>query len=181
MAEMEIVGAEVPVADPNAGTALDAHAVNKYREAAAIANNVLTQLVGAAVAGKKAVELCAMGDAAIEKATVGLYKSSPKMEKGIALPTCVNVNACVAYYSPLASEDSVTLKAGDAVKLCVGRGEGGRGREGMQSAAHLFSPTTHPHPTPVTWACTLTGTSRSCRTRAWSPPPPSCGARSQTR
>ena len=41
---------------------------------------------------------------------------------GLAFPTCVSVNNCVAHYSPLASDplSSQTLAKGDVVKLHVG-------------------------------------------------------------
>jgi methionine aminopeptidase len=42
------------------------------------------------------------------------------MEKGVAFPTCVNVNNCVAHYSPLESDAAtVVLVDGDIVKVWV--------------------------------------------------------------
>lgn len=74
---------------------------------------ILTQLVP----GKKVVEICEFGDTVIERQCALSYKSK-KIEKGIAFPTCVSVNELVCHYSPLAAE-SIELKAGDSVKMCV--------------------------------------------------------------
>jgi len=38
----------------------------------------------------------------------------------VAFPTCVSVNNCVGHYSPLTSEDKVTLAEGDMVKIDLG-------------------------------------------------------------
>lgn len=94
-------------------------AVNKSREASQIASQVLDGVISQVAAGKRAVELCSFGDSLIEKLVAPLYKTNKKMEKGIAFPTCVSVNNCVAHYSPLESEDKIVLKDGDVVKMCV--------------------------------------------------------------
>lgn len=97
-------------------------AVNKSREASQIASQALDGVLAQVAAGKRAVELCAFGDALIEKLVAPMYKTKKQMEKGIAFPTCISVNNCVAHYSPLESEDKVVLKDGDVVKMCVARG-----------------------------------------------------------
>jgi methionine aminopeptidase len=60
-------------------------------------------------------DACDFGDAAIDAAVAGMYKSK-KLEKGVAFPTCISVNECVGHYSPLKSE-SRTLADGDLVKM----------------------------------------------------------------
>lgn len=92
-------------------------AVSKSREASQIAQQVLDGVISQVAAGKRAVELCSFGDALIEKLVAPMYRSKKSMEKGIAFPTCVSVNNCVAHYSPFESEDKVVLKDGDAVKM----------------------------------------------------------------
>jgi len=94
-------------------------AVNKSREASQIASQVLDGVLTQVLAGKRPVELCAFGDALIEKLVAPLYKTKKSVEKGVAFPTCISVNNCVAHYSPLESEDKVELKEGDVVKMCV--------------------------------------------------------------
>ena len=39
---------------------------------------------------------------------------------GIAFPTCLSVNNCICHFSPLKSENDVTLKDGDVVKVDMG-------------------------------------------------------------
>ena len=94
-------------------------AVNKSREASQIASQVLDGVLTQVVVGKRPVELCSFGDALIERLVAPLYKTKKSVEKGIAFPTCISVNSCVAHYSPLESEDKVLLKDGDVVKMCV--------------------------------------------------------------
>ena len=61
------------------------------------------------------MELCKMGDAAINEAVGGLYKKVKDMKKGVAFPTCVSVNECVCAFSPM--DSARTLAAGDLVKV----------------------------------------------------------------
>lgn len=74
---------------------------------------ILTQLVP----GKKVVEICEFGDTVIAGQVALSYKAK-KIEKGVAFPTCISVNEVVCHYSPFAAE-SIELKAGDSVKMCV--------------------------------------------------------------
>lgn len=94
--------------------------VSKSREASQIAQQVLDGVLSQVAPGKRAVELCSFGDALIEKLVAPLYRSKKGLEKGLAFPTCVSVNNCVAHYSPFESEDKVVLKDGDAVKIDLG-------------------------------------------------------------
>jgi methionine aminopeptidase len=72
------------------------------------------------VAGARIVDICKLGDNAIEQLVAPLYKSKKAMEKGVAFPTCVNVNNCVAHYSPLESDAAEEVLAdGDIVKVFV--------------------------------------------------------------
>jgi methionine aminopeptidase len=44
------------------------------------------------------------------------FKRDQRMRKGIAFPTCLSINNCVANFSPLKDGD-VTLSKGDVVKM----------------------------------------------------------------
>ncbi|EOD33478.1 hypothetical protein EMIHUDRAFT_111758 [Emiliania huxleyi CCMP1516] len=101
----------------------NADIVTKYRCAGDIANSVLTAIIEAIKPGVKAVELCKRGDDLVEEATSKVYnvkKGGKKVEKGSAFPTCISVNHCCGHYSPLTSEDDVTLVEGDVVKIDLG-------------------------------------------------------------
>lgn len=63
-------------------------------------------------------DICAFGDRLIEKQCSEIFKNN-NIEKGIAFPTCVSVNDVVCHYSPF-PEESVTLAAGDIVKVDLG-------------------------------------------------------------
>eukprot|EP01002_Notosolenus_urceolatus_P000723 NODE_1178_length_1538_cov_465.484889_g977_i0.p2 GENE.NODE_1178_length_1538_cov_465.484889_g977_i0~~NODE_1178_length_1538_cov_465.484889_g977_i0.p2 ORF type:complete len:424 (+),score=176.50 NODE_1178_length_1538_cov_465.484889_g977_i0:157-1428(+) len=99
--------------------------VEKYKCASRFANQVLAHLVEKSVAGAKVADLCAEGDAMIEKLTSTVYKkkkgasSDKPMEKGISSPTCVNVNNLVCHYSPDTS-DAMSLSDGDVVRIDLG-------------------------------------------------------------
>jgi methionine aminopeptidase len=90
--------------------------ITKYREASTIAQQALDGVLMVVQAGKRAVEICELGDTLIEKLVAPLYKKA-KVDKGIAFPTCISVNGVIAHYSPLESEDKVVLAAGDVVKM----------------------------------------------------------------
>jgi curved DNA binding protein len=92
--------------------------VVKYHTAAQIANKVVAKIVSECTPGKKAVELCALGDKMIEEEVKNVFKSA-KLEKGIAFPTCVSPNNIAGHLSPL-SDDQTTLADGDLVKIDLG-------------------------------------------------------------
>ena len=93
--------------------------VEKYKVAAEVANKALAGVVASVAAGKPVVELCTFGDLLITKQCENIYKKNKSMDKGIAFPTCVSVNECLAHFSPLA-EESFELKDGDVVKIDLG-------------------------------------------------------------
>jgi len=67
---------------------------------------VLEQVITKCVDGANVSEVCAFGDAEIEKEVKKVFTKDKKMEKGISFPTCISVNNVVGHYSPLSSEDS---------------------------------------------------------------------------
>jgi len=105
---------------------------DKYRACADITNRVLAKVVQAAVPGSKIVDLCTLGDKAIEEGTSALYNKA-KLEKGIAFPTSISVNNVVGHFSPL-NGDSATLLEGDLVKIDLGTHIDGYATQ----AAHSF-------------------------------------------
>lgn len=97
----------------------------KYKTAADIVNNVMKQLVELCVEGANVLELCVKGDELIEQGTGSVFNKpikGVKVVKGIAFPTCISINNCVAHFSPLASDpaSSQTLAKDDVVKLHLG-------------------------------------------------------------
>lgn len=105
----------------------DPDVVNKYRLAGEISNRVLRQVIAACEAGAKVIDVCTLGDAALEAETGKLFRKKVAKEeggepvevkKGIAFPTCISVNNCVCHYSPIASDKpEAVLNNGDLVKI----------------------------------------------------------------
>jgi len=92
--------------------------IDKYQQAGKIANFVLQEVIKKCVPNANIVEVCAFGDALIEKELTKVFNKK-KLEKGIAFPTCLSVNEICGHYSPLASEPT-TIKDGDLVKIDLG-------------------------------------------------------------
>lgn len=63
------------------------------------------------------MELCLLGDTLILEKTSLLFKKKKDMPKGIAFPTCINVNHVVCHFSPSSAAESITLKQGDTVRM----------------------------------------------------------------
>ncbi|KAH8117817.1 proliferation-associated protein 1 [Phellopilus nigrolimitatus] len=99
--------------------------ITKYKTAADIVHNVTKKLVELCVEGANILELCVEGDKLLDQGTSGVYNKAVKgvkVAKGVAFPTSISVNNCVAHFSPLASDpaSSQTLQKGDVVKLHLG-------------------------------------------------------------
>lgn len=97
--------------------------VNKYQEAARIAQSVLVDVVAMCVVGARVVDICRFGDTQIESRAAQVYnkkKDGKIPDKGIAFPVCVSVNECVCHSSPLESELVPPLALGDLVKIDMG-------------------------------------------------------------
>jgi len=87
---------------------------------------VVAEITAEVKPGKTVVSLCKLGDEKMKKETGSVFnkkknpKTGEKIEKGIAFPTCVSPNACVAHNTPKSSESSMTLSEGDLVKIDLG-------------------------------------------------------------
>lgn len=93
--------------------------VVKYKKAAQWANEVLQAVIDATKAGAKVSELCALGDNLIGTKVATMFKG---VDKGIAFPTCVSVNSCVAHNSPAADDETSPqiIADGDVVHIDLG-------------------------------------------------------------
>ncbi|EGD73942.1 hypothetical protein PTSG_05637 [Salpingoeca rosetta] len=94
---------------------VDADALSKYRAAAAIANDCVQQLVANCIAGADVYTLAVEADTYIEQK---LKELKAGVEVG-SLPTCLAVNNCTGYNSPIKAGEQM-LKPGDIVKITTG-------------------------------------------------------------
>lgn len=94
--------------------------VSKYKTAGDIAQRVLAELKTLAVPGASVLELTNKGDELLEAETGKVYNNKKNVPKGIAFPTSVSVDDCVAHFSPVEGDDDVTLAAGQVAKIEVG-------------------------------------------------------------
>ncbi|RNF19026.1 putative aminopeptidase, putative,metallo-peptidase, Clan MG, Family M24 [Trypanosoma conorhini] len=93
--------------------------VMRYKKAALWCNETLQVLLDAAKPGAKVYDLCRLGDETIAKKLKTMFKGT---EKGIAFPTCVSVNSCVAHNSPSADDEAASqeIQLGDVVHFDLG-------------------------------------------------------------
>ncbi|SJL09688.1 related to Proliferation-associated protein 2G4 [Armillaria ostoyae] len=99
--------------------------LTKYKTAADIVHQVMKKLIELSVEGAKIIDLCIEGDKLIEQGTGAVYNKAvkgAKVPKGLAFPTCISVNNCVAHFSPLASDpqSEQVLAKDDVVKIHIG-------------------------------------------------------------
>lgn len=109
---MSTVKADMTVGNPDV--------VTKYKTAGEIAQRVLAQLKDLAVSGAKISELTVKGDELLAEGANKVYNSKKGLSKGIAFPTSISVNDCVAHFSPVEGDADVELKANDVAKIMVG-------------------------------------------------------------
>lgn len=95
----------------------------KYQEASKIVNLALTGLISQCVPGATTLDLCKFGASVIDAAASKLYTKKVNgvlVERGVAFPVCISVNDVICNCSPLGSEDTYSLVAGDVVKIDLG-------------------------------------------------------------
>lgn len=93
--------------------------VGKYKKVAIWCNETLQEIIAACKAGTSVSELCVLGDNAIQAKVATMYRG---VEKGIAFPTSISVNNCVANNSPVPGEETKPqiLADGDVVHIDLG-------------------------------------------------------------
>ncbi|RNC30303.1 aminopeptidase, partial [Trypanosoma cruzi] len=91
----------------------------RYKKAALWCNETLQLLLDATKPGAKVHELCKLGDETVAKKLKTMFKGT---EKGLAFPTCISVNSCVAHNSPSADDEvaSQEIQLGDVVHIDLG-------------------------------------------------------------
>ncbi|KAK9463403.1 peptidase M24, structural domain-containing protein [Lipomyces oligophaga] len=114
------VDSQRSAADVNKIQTFDSPATTKYCAAGKIAQSVLKHLVGEIANNKisNAYEICRTGDEMIEREAKKIFKTVD--EKGVAMPTTIDVNNCIVGYSPVDSESGYVLHDGDVVKISLG-------------------------------------------------------------
>ncbi|KAK9452281.1 uncharacterized protein V1518DRAFT_410817 [Limtongia smithiae] len=92
----------------------------KYIAAGRIADGVLKYLVREIAERRMSnvYDICRTGDALIEQECAKVFKNV--QEKGVAGPTCVDVNNCVWGYAPNEREGAYVLVDGDVAKISFG-------------------------------------------------------------
>ncbi|KAL9646846.1 hypothetical protein ABK040_013706 [Willaertia magna] len=95
---------------------------NKYKLGASIVEEAIKLIAQNLKVGAKVQDLCALGDKFLLERTSSLFKKNKEMKKGIAFPTCINVNEIVCHCSPIpnTTEGNVTLKENDVVRVDLG-------------------------------------------------------------
>ncbi|KAJ2763253.1 hypothetical protein IWQ56_004875, partial [Coemansia nantahalensis] len=96
--------------------------VTKYKAAAEVTNGALQKVIAACKEGAKIIDLCKLGDAAIEVGLSTQYTKDKKLSKGVAHTTTVSVNTTVCHYAPGESdaEAEKVLATGDVVRVQLG-------------------------------------------------------------
>jgi len=89
--------------------------VDKYKDAANIANRVLNELLVQIAPGQSVYDLCFMSDNLINQLVSSVHTRIK--EKGVAFPTCISVNNCAGNFSPLSAIDTYVLQQGDVAKI----------------------------------------------------------------
>ncbi|KAJ2388196.1 hypothetical protein H4S02_002994, partial [Coemansia sp. RSA 2611] len=105
-----------------AATIADSNVVSKYKAAADVTNSAVRKVLAACKEGAKIIDLCKLGDAAIEVGLSKQYTKDKKMSKGIAYPTSVSVNTVVCHFAPGDNDDGAeqALATGDVVRVQLG-------------------------------------------------------------
>ncbi|TQD72983.1 hypothetical protein C1H46_041498 [Malus baccata] len=94
--------------------------VTKYKSTAEIVNKALPLVISECKPKAKIVDLCEKGDSYISEQTDTMDKYvKKKIERGVALPTCVSANNTVCHLSHLTSDESV-LEECDILKIDLG-------------------------------------------------------------
>ncbi|KAN0064386.1 hypothetical protein ACQY0O_002584 [Thecaphora frezii] len=95
--------------------------LTKYKLAGEVSAKAIKTVIDAVKQGATVIDLCQLGDKAVEEGTAAVYKDK-KVLKGLAFPTSISINNIVCNYAPLATDEAASqaLKAGDVVKIQLG-------------------------------------------------------------
>lgn len=102
-------------------TLANSEVVYKYRTAGEISAKVLEQVKALCVDGANLYDICVKGDELLVAETNKIFKGK-KVTKGVAFPTAISPNNCVAHLSPISTdpEAKINLKTGDVIKVSLG-------------------------------------------------------------
>jgi curved DNA binding protein len=94
----------------------------QYKFAGEITAKAIKATIAACQEGKTVLDICKVGDKAVEEGVAGVFKNDKKLQKGSAFPTTVSINNIICNYAPLPSDSasSTALKTGDMVKIQLG-------------------------------------------------------------
>lgn len=96
-------------------TIANSDVIMRYKKAAQWTNEVLLEVAGMCKPGASVKELCKAGDALMVTKVAQAFRG---VDKGAAMPTCINVNSIVAHCN--GTEGDVTINAGDLCKIDLG-------------------------------------------------------------
>jgi len=106
--------------DEEEKTIADDVVVTKYKMAGDMANATMKKIAAECKDGASCRAISESGDKMVLEETSKVYKKEKDMAKGIGFPVCISVNNVVCHFSPLHSEEDMTLKDGDVVKIDMG-------------------------------------------------------------
>merc|ERR1712032_1547628 len=108
--------------------------LDKYQAAAQIADAAMKHAQSLIKPDTDVYEVCQKVDAFITEELTKVYngKKTKKIERGIAMPTCVSLNNVVGHFSPL-KDESCQMKDGDIAKIeCGAHIDGKAGEKGEE-------------------------------------------------
>ena len=100
-------------------TIANSDVMTKYKKAATWANEALAHVITLCKAGASVLEICKAGDDTINTKCATMFRG---VEKGVAFPTCININQCVCHFSPNPGEpgSEAVLNDNDVVRIDLG-------------------------------------------------------------
>ncbi|KAJ2388222.1 hypothetical protein GGI23_006103 [Coemansia sp. RSA 2559] len=103
-------------------TIADSTVLSKYKAAADVSNLAIKKVIDSCKEGAKIIDLCKIGDDAIESGLKTQYTKDKTLSKGSAYPTSVSVNHVVCHFAPGENDANADqeLKNGDIVRIQLG-------------------------------------------------------------
>lgn len=94
----------------------DPRVINRYEQAAKIANEALKLAKSLCKVGAVIYDICKQVNEFIDKEAKAVFTGEFPYESGIAFPCCISVDNCCGYYAPL-KEDKTVIKKGQIAKI----------------------------------------------------------------